>query len=65
LTPTDNTQQLKALLPTEKANAAAMAGGGFSPEFLASLIDQQGGDPGSAQKILGDIYASTGRTQGA
>ena len=56
--PTDPTQLPKALLPTEKANAAANVGGGLSPDFLAGLIGESSGSPQGAMDILSSIRKS-------
>lgn len=50
----------KTVLPGAKADAAARAGGGISPEFLAGLVGQQSGTPGSGQSILEEIRKSLG-----
>lgn len=52
--------QAKGLLPGAKADAAARVGGGISPNFLAGLVSQQTGTPGSGQSILDDIRKSLG-----
>lgn len=50
----------KGVLPGARADAAARAGGGISPQFLAGLVSQQTGQPGAGQSILSDIRASLG-----
>jgi hypothetical protein len=60
-TPLDTSAQAKALLPEARANAAANAGGGFSPQFLAGMLDQQTGTPGAGLGILGDITRTLGQ----
>lgn len=52
--------QAKGVLPGAKADAAARAGGGISPSFLAGLVSQQTGTPGSGQSVLEDIRKSLG-----
>jgi len=52
--------QARGVLPGAKADAAARAGGGISPSFLAGLVSQQTGTPGSGQGILEDIRKSLG-----
>ncbi len=49
------------VLPGAKADAAAKAGGGISPQFLAGLVGQQTGTPGSGMEILADIQKSLGQ----
>lgn len=61
-TPVDPTAQARMILPAERANAAANAGGGFSPEFLANLIGDDS-SPAGALGILGDIRRSLGPGQ--
>ena len=53
-------QTAKALIPQTSADAAARAGGGFSPDFLANLVSEQTGQPGSGLDVLGDIRRSLG-----
>ena len=53
-------QTAKALLPGAKADAAARAGGGISPYFLANVVGQQAGEPGAGLGILADIQKSLG-----
>lgn len=60
----DTSQFARALLPSQKANAAATVGGGISPEFLAGLVGQESG-PEGALSILGDIRRSLGPGQQA
>lgn len=62
-TPTgvDPSQVLKSMLPGAKADAAARAGGGISPEFLAGLTGQESGIPGGGLSILGDIRSQLGQ----
>lgn len=58
--PMDTTQMSKALLPGAKADASARVGGGFSPDFLSGLLDQQMGAPGAGLGVLADIRKSMG-----
>lgn len=53
----------RAQLPTQKANTAAMLGGGVSPEFLANLLSTPS-LPGAGLDILGEIQRSLGQGQG-
>jgi hypothetical protein len=47
----------KGLLPGAKADAAARAGGGISPEFLQGLLDKQVAAP-TDLSVLDDIRKS-------
>ena len=60
-TGTDPSQILKSMLPGAKADAAARAGGGISPEFLAGLTGQESCIPGGGLSILGDIRSQIGQ----
>jgi hypothetical protein len=62
--PQDQTMLARALLPGQRANAAAQVGGGISPEFLAGLVGQEGGNPQGALDILQDIRRSINAPSG-
>ncbi len=51
----------RGVLPGQRADAAARLGGGISPTFLAGLVSQQTGVPGSGLEILSDIRQSLGQ----
>lgn len=48
-------------LPVARANAAARAGGGISPQFLAGVVSEQSGSPGAGLEILAQIQQSLGQ----
>lgn len=60
---TDTTQLAKGMLPGLKADTAARAGGGISPDFLANIVGQQTGEPGAGLDIIGEIRRSLGGGQ--
>jgi len=51
---------LKRVLPADKANSASQVGGGMSPEFLAGVVGDNAGFPGSGLDIIADIQKSLG-----
>lgn len=53
----------KALLPGAKADAAARAGGGISPQFIQNMLSQQGANAGSLD-VLQSIRESLGGSSG-
>lgn len=56
--PPSPTEIAQGLLPGAKADAAARAGGGISPQFLEALLGQKTGTPGPDLNILQDIRNS-------
>jgi hypothetical protein len=54
-----STEKAAGLLPGAKADAAARAGGGISPEFLNNVLGQQVGD--SNIDLLAQIRQSLGQ----
>ena len=54
-TPMDTSAAVKAQVPLTRANAAANTGGGFAPDFLASLAAQEAGFPGMGTDILEEL----------
>jgi hypothetical protein len=54
----DPAAQARLALPQQKADTAARLGGGISPEFLASLLGDQAGNPTAGLDILGEIRKS-------
>jgi hypothetical protein len=53
-------ERATALLPGAKADAAARAGGGISPEFLQGLLQNQVGEP-TDLGVLQNIRQSLGQ----
>lgn len=60
----DVQQITKSLIPGAKADTASRVGGGMSPDFLAGILGQQSGVPGSGLDVLGDIRRSLGQGGG-
>jgi hypothetical protein len=58
--PIDLTKLQKGMIPGAKADAAARAGGGLSPEFLAGIIGSESGG-GVGLDVLGEIRSGLGQ----
>ena len=54
----------RARLPGATANAAALTGGGMSPQFMTGMLDQQTGEPGGSLGIIDEIRKGLGQAGG-